>query len=234
LIERASLMTDMRLPGAPISVLVVDDHALVGTVVASGLRDKGLQAQYCAATSVGEILAAAAARPRGVALLDLDLGRDEQGDPIDGVDLIEPLRAAGWRVLVLSGTADPARVGACLAAGAQAAVAKHAPFPVLLRAVCEIAAGRVVMSPSRCQQLIELHHRQLAERRALREKLSRLTLREREVLAGLARGRRPQTIADMSSVSLTTVRSHIQAVLTKLEVGSQLEAVALYDKLPPR
>ncbi len=50
------------------------------------------------------------------------------------------------------------------------------------------------------------------------------------ILAELARGRRAQAVADHYVVSLATVRTQIRSVLSKLEVGSQLEAVALYRR----
>jgi DNA-binding NarL/FixJ family response regulator len=53
-----------------------------------------------------------------------------------------------------------------------------------------------------------------------------LTRREREVLGGLVAGLRPADIARRDFVSVVTVRNQVQAVLTKLNVHSQLEAVA--------
>jgi DNA-binding NarL/FixJ family response regulator len=57
-----------------------------------------------------------------------------------------------------------------------------------------------------------------------------LTEREREVLDRLAHGHRAQSIARDFHVSLTTVRSQIRSVLNKLQVTSQLEAVALLNE----
>lgn len=56
--------------------------------------------------------------------------------------------------------------------------------------------------------------------------LATLTRREREVLGGLVAGLRPADIARRDFVSVVTVRNQVQAVLTKLNVHSQLEAVA--------
>jgi len=53
-----------------------------------------------------------------------------------------------------------------------------------------------------------------------------LTRREREVLGGLVAGLRPADIARRDFVSVITVRNQVQAILTKLNVHSQLEAVA--------
>lgn len=217
------------------AVLIVDDHELVATSLMLSLRSQGMPAHRCAPTdSEAGVLAASAELPPGLVLLDLDLGRDDAGRRIDGVALVAPLRAAGWRVVILSGSADHARIGAGLAEGAVAWVPKNAPFPALLVAVRDAMAGREVMPPARREQFIELHRRRSGEQHELRAKLGRLTPREREVLALLADGQRAQAVADHFVVSLATVRTQIRAVLTKLEVGSQLEAVAAYRKAARR
>lgn len=218
-------------PAAP-TVLIVDDHDLIGTSLAVALTAEGLRARRAASVDLARVLAEAATLPPGLALLDLDLGRDRQGQRRDGVDLIVPLTEQGWCCLVLS-AADRSRVGAALAAGAVAAVPKRAPWPALLATVRAALNGRSVMSPQARQELIDSFQEQDAERRDIAEKLGRLTQREREVLAELARGHRAQAVADQYVVSLATVRTQIRSVLSKLEVGSQLEAVALYRRGRP-
>jgi DNA-binding NarL/FixJ family response regulator len=94
--------------------------------------------------------------------------------------------------------------------------------------------GRPVMAAEKRDQLIATARRLTAERGALTTKLDRLSHREREVLAMLAQGRRAQAVAEHFVVSLATVRTQIRAVLAKLEVSSQLEAVALYRKATGR
>ena len=210
-------------------VLIVDDHELVGTSLLLSLRGEGLEAHYVCRGDVGGVLAVAARLGSGIALLDLDLGRDRRGRRRDGVDLVVPLTEQGWCCVVLS-AADRSRVGAALAAGAVAAVPKRAPWPVLLANVRAALDGRVVMNPEIRQELIDSFRTQDAERRDIVEKLGRLTQREREVLAELAQGNRAQAVAEQYVVSLATVRTQIRSVLSKLEVGSQLEAVALYRR----
>ena len=212
------------------TVLIVDDHDLVGTSLAYSLCAEGLRARRAGAVDVVGVLAEAAEVPTGLALLDLDLGRDRNGRRFDGVDLVAPLTERGWRCIVLSSTADRARVGAALAAGALAAVPKQAPLPLLLGKVRAALAGLPVMSTDARERLIDSFRARDAERREISEKLERLTRREREVLAELARGRRAQAVADQYVVSLATVRTQIRSVLSKLEVGSQLEAVALFRR----
>lgn len=67
--------------------------------------------------------------------------------------------------------------------------------------------------------------RTVTEAMLIRERLERLTRRERQILGALADGHRPAAIARRLFVSLHTVRTHIRSLLGKLEVHSQLEAV---------
>ena len=209
------------------TVLIIDDHDLVATSLAMSLRSAGLRAQRHAVRSREDALVATATLPPGVALLDLDLGREPDGTFIDGTTLIERFCTAGWRVLVLSGTSDEARIGKALAAGALAGIPKSAALPVLVTAVRRAMQGVEVMHPERRRQFIEAHLRRQDQARAMDRRLGRLTERERAVLSRLAQGRRAQSIAEEFSVSLATVRTQIRAVLGKLEVDSQLAAVSL-------
>jgi DNA-binding NarL/FixJ family response regulator len=212
------------------TVLIIDDHDLVASSLSISLRSVGLRARSHVARSREGILGAAAALPPGIALLDLDLGRGPDGVLIDGTTLIEQLGETGWRVLVLSGTSDEARIGKALAAGALAGIPKSAALPVLVTAVRRAAQGLEVMHPERRRQYIEAHRRRQDQARTLAQRLARLSDRERVVLDRLAQGRRAQSIAEESRVSIATVRTQIRGVLAKLGVGSQLEAVSLLNE----
>ena len=65
----------------------------------------------------------------------------------------------------------------------------------------------------------------------VRDRLSRLTRRERDVLALLAEGKNAKAIADRLVISHQTARTHIKRVLDKLAVHSSVEAVALAHQL---
>jgi DNA-binding NarL/FixJ family response regulator len=183
-------------------VLIIDDHAIVATSLVLALREQGLDARRCPVGSAREVLDEARRHPAGLALVDLDLG-----DQLEGAALVAPLRAAGWRVLVLTGTTDRSKITAAVEGGALGWVSKAAPFPELVDAVVAATGGGAALPGARL--------------------LDRLSVRERAVLDRLAAGQRAARIAEEFVVSLATVRSQIRSILTKLEVGSQLEAVAL-------
>jgi DNA-binding NarL/FixJ family response regulator len=216
-------MTD----GAP-QVLVIEDHELVGATLVLGLRTRGYDALQCPVVSRDQILVTAAALPPGVALLDLDLGRDPGGQRIDGADLVADLTIDGWRVLALTGLADEARLAAAVAAGAIGIVAKAGTLDQLHELLDRALRGETLIPPPERRAWAERHRRaqQLAKRLAL------LTTREREILDDIVAGRRAGVVAEARNLSVTTVRTHIRAVLAKLDVSSQLEAVALMRGRP--
>lgn len=220
-------------PGAvgPV-VLIVDDHQLVSTSLAIALSDRGLRGHHCATTGIGDILRVADGFPPGLVLLDLDLGTGAENTPIDEIELLAGFRARGWSTLVVSGAADERRIGAAIGAGAVGYVSKSAPLTDLLDIVCEAAAGRPVLTPTARARWLDIDGRWRAAERLDRARMHRLSAREREVLERIARGERAAEIAASSRVSLATVRTQVQAILTKLDVNSQLEAVALLRRIP--
>lgn len=224
-----SVTTDARPTLSSTNVLIVDDHDLVAMSLALCLRSEGMHAQRHAARSRDGILTAVATLVPGVVLLDLDLGHGPDGEPIDGTTLVAGLCRNGWRVIVLSATTDDARIGRALDAGALACVSKTAALPVLITAIRRATQGLPVMHPERRQYYVMKYAQAQAQAQVVERRLARLTDRERAVLEQLARGRRAQSIAEEFRVSLATTRTQIRAVLQKLEVNGQLEAVALLN-----
>ncbi|HEY2193154.1 MAG TPA: LuxR C-terminal-related transcriptional regulator [Actinomycetospora sp.] len=166
--------------------------------------------------------------PPGLALLDLDLGVDAEGTRLDGVDLVRPLAAGGWTVVMITGVADEERLGDALAEGAIGWVHKNEAFDDLVAACAAAAEGRPILPVETRRVMLARRRSRDAERRAHQALLDRLTPREREVLHALSEGSPVADIASRSHVSVATVRSQVQAIREKLEVGSQLEAAALY------
>lgn len=203
-------------------VLIVDDQRLLVDSLNLALRLEGLEPVVASAADAAGLLEIVRTDPPALVLLDLDLG----GALGDGTDLVAPCVAAGARVLVLTGTTDELWMAAALEQGACAAIDKGIPFDELLRLVLSAARGGTVMAPEERQRL--LHG--LQAHRAARERdlapFESLTPREQQVLRALSLGQTVSHIAKVWVVSESTVRSQVHAVLRKLEVRSQLEAVA--------
>jgi DNA-binding NarL/FixJ family response regulator len=196
------------------------------------LRDQGLDARQVPVQGVGDILARAGQLRVGLVILDLHLGRGRDGRWVSGVELVGALCQGGWKVLVVSGSDDQADVAAAIAAGATGWVPKSSSFESLLETVVAAASGETVMAERERHMWLARHRNFQAQERELTRRLGQLSAREREVLELLAEGHRAGAIAEQFIVSVGTVRTHVRAILTKLGVNSQLEAVALIRDAP--
>ncbi|WP_445183547.1 LuxR C-terminal-related transcriptional regulator [Pseudonocardia sp. Cha107L01] len=215
-------------------ILVIDGDEMFSTALTLALRSYEFDARQLAITGgTAAILAQIRHLPAGLALLDLHLGHDEHGQCVDGVELVNPLCTCGWAVLVVSHCRDEARVAASIAAGAIGTLAKSSTFQTLLDTVFAAVGGEQVMTDDVRRDWVQRHHAHTAWQRQLTQRLGRLSPREREVLDLLAGGYRGSAIAERFVVSLATVRTQIGAILAKLEVNSQLEAVAVANRQPP-
>jgi two-component system, NarL family, nitrate/nitrite response regulator NarL len=203
-------------------VLIVDDQRLLADSLCLALRREGLEAEVAPVADRDDLLGLMRTDPPALVLLDLDLG----GALGDGADLVAPCVAAGARVLVLTGTTNPMWIAGALEQGACAAIDKTIPFDELLQVVLSAARGGTVLCPAeRERALHQLRSHRVSRERALAP-FQRLTPREQQVLRALSSGLTVPRIAQSWVVSEATVRSQVHAVLRKLDVRSQLEAVA--------
>jgi two-component system nitrate/nitrite response regulator NarL len=203
-------------------LLLVDDHRLLAETLQVSLSQAGFSVSVAPCGSFDEVLAEAAALRPTLVVLDLDL----EGAGY-GYDLIGPLRELGAQVLVLTGTTDRIELARCLEAGALGLASKAHGFGNVLDKIRRAAAGETVTPVTeRAQLLADLStHRRDAERR--KAPFDALSARERDVLRQIVEGNQAAAIAEASYVSLATVRTQIRSILMKLNVTSQVAAVAL-------
>ena len=211
----------MDPPGEGVTVLIIEDHALLAQSLVIALNAEGCLASVAENIDRATLLAKVSTLRPAVVLLDLDLG--VLGD---GVELVLPLCELGARVLVVSGTTDRVRLAETVERGAVGFLSKTVSFEQLLATVLDVVAQRPVLSTAeRYELLAELRGSRTSRRKNLAP-FRTLTPKEREVLGALAHGGRVETIAEAAVVSEATVRSQIRGVLSKLGARSQLEAVA--------
>ena len=201
------------------AVLVIDDHLLFAESLTFALRLQGvsrvlLTDRHLEASQLTEQI-----RRDDVAVVILD--PPMAGDPI-GANVIDACRAAHARVLVVTGPRHPELVAEALLAGAEAVMNKARPFDELVRDLVNMIAGADPRPPQRPNLRVAL-----VQRASHRGALESLSLRESQVLGCLMDGRTVDEIAGRASISVATVRSHVHAILAKLEVNSQLAAVAV-------
>jgi DNA-binding NarL/FixJ family response regulator len=192
-----------------------------------GLRRAGFDAHTVPISRIKEFVSGPSSSPAGVAILDLDLGTNSRGWRLRGADLIAELRQRRWTVLVVSAAMEKTEVAAAIAAGAQGFVPKSTSFDRLTHAVTAAVNGKSLLHESQREQWLAVHSRHQTQVKETTARLARLTVREREVLELMSGGQRVTRISEHLGVSMMTVRSHIRSILSKLQVHSQVEAIAL-------
>lgn len=216
------------------TVLIIDDHELVASSLTYVLGRHGFDAHPVPVTDLNTVCDVALDHVPGVALLDLDLGNGSDGQALDGVDLVPPLRAQGWALLVVTGTPELDRVAAAVAAGATNWVVKGAELDELVTATIELAEGRGALSDDERREMLERHRLAQRAHGNSTAKLDRLSAKEHEVLDQLTAGASATDIARDSYTSIRTVRAHIRSILAKLDVNSQGAATAIARERPAR
>ncbi|HEU0303124.1 MAG TPA: response regulator transcription factor [Gaiellaceae bacterium] len=130
------------------------------------------------------------------------------------------------KVIVLADERDQRVLAEGLGCGASGYLTKDCSLAEVVDAVRGVARGDVLVPPAMLGPLLAdlLERKQNHEEALLR--LSRLSMRERQVLALVARGKKTAEIADILVISPETARTHVQNILTKLGVHSRLEAAS--------
>ncbi len=212
------------MTGAPITILVVDDHPLVR----EGIRGALSVAGFAVVADVGsgeEALAASKAHRPDVVVMDITL------PGMSGIEATEALRRErpGARVLMLSVHDHPEYVLESVRAGASGYLRKDSLPAELREAVRTVHAGRTVFPPSR-GGAPEVTTPILA---AAQERLDLLTRRERDVLVGIASGKSNKEIAAGLELSVRTVESYRETLMQKLGIKSAagLTRFAIESKL---
>jgi DNA-binding NarL/FixJ family response regulator len=209
-----------------IRLLIVDDQELVRT----GLRlmltpQPDIDVVGEAADGDGAVTAARELRPH-VILMDVRM------PGVDGIEATSQILALTElepppRIIVLTTFDLDEYVFGAIRAGASGFLLKHASRAQLFDAIRTVHAGDALLSPSITRRLIEHVATSAPSRAALvpATALAHLTPREREMLELVARGHSNGEIAARLVISEATVKSHVGAVLAKLNLRDRVQAV---------
>ena len=208
-----------------LNVVVCDDHRVLTDALISYLQDVPEIDSVVATYSADQAVKAVDA---DVDLILLDLSLDDDEESCDGVNVIEAIRHRGFDVpiLLLSGRGDVDTIVHAMRLGANGFCSKDCNPDELVAMVHHVVSGQVALP----NHLIEPVFGELRRRRQNAQDqadlLATLTPREQQVLRLLSGGRVSTQIARTLHLSNNTVRTHLQHVMKKLGVHSQLQAAA--------
>ncbi|MCW2669638.1 MAG: two component transcriptional regulator, LuxR family [Frankiales bacterium] len=212
------------MSSAAIRVLLADDQALVR----AGFR--ALLDASAGITVVGEAADGAEAVRLAVELLPDVVLMDVRMPSVDGLEATRRIaadpRLAEVRVVILTTFELDEYVFEALRAGASGFLLKDTEPVELLRAVQVVAAGEALLSPSVTRRLVE-EYATRSRTAPLAAELSRLTDREREVVALAAEGLTNEQIATRLVVSPATSKTHVSRAMVKLGVRDRAQLVVL-------
>jgi two-component system nitrate/nitrite response regulator NarL len=210
----------MTIPDTPIKVLIVDDHTLFRSGICSLLsRQDGFEVVGEAGDGLEGVKRAQSLKP-DVVLLDLHM---------PGTSGLEAVRliadgAPGTHVVMLTVSEDAEDLMECLRAGAQGYLLKNIDTQYLLDSIRRAAEGEAVMSPQMTAKLMASVRKQPREAAVAVAEKDRLTPRERDTLALLAKGASNKEIARHLDLAESTVKIHVQNILKKLNLSSRVQA----------
>lgn len=206
--------------GAPIKVLLVDDHPVVRRGLAALLSTlPGIDVVGEAGDGSEAVKEAQLTQPDVVVM-------DVQMPGLDGVEATKALRTAvpSAAVLVLTMFEDAQSVVMALRAGAKGYLLKGADQDEIVRAIRAVAAGDTVLGKPVAAQLVDRLDGD-GTGSAQPAPFPELTRRETEILDRIAAGLSNTDIASSLGLAAKTVSNHISAIFAKLRVASRSEAI---------
>jgi DNA-binding NarL/FixJ family response regulator len=199
-----------------VDLVLCDDHPVFADALGAVLAGHRFRVRAVVHRAADVVPAVAEHRPR-VCVIDRHFADGDGLDELPGALAASP----STRVVLLTADRDPDTARRALDSGAAGYLCKTAGVSALVSMITRVASGEVVadLVASRPAAVS-------AEQAQARRLAGYLTPRERDCLAMMVDGLGTAATAERLGVSVTTVRTYVQAVLTKLGVHSRLEAAS--------
>ena len=231
--ERGKMLTgNGRLPDGPVcgklvpinpmltSVAIVEDNNDFRASLERYVNEAPGYRCVCVCSTAEEALQKIPRVLPDVALMDIHLPN------LSGVECTRRLKdlCPSVQILILTVYTDSERIFGALKAGASGYLLKRADPEDILRAIQEVKQGGAPMTSQIARHVVHSFRGDAPAN----QKVEDLSQREEEILQHLSKGYSTKEIAERLSVSVNTVRTHLQHIYNKLHVRSRTEAVVKF------
>jgi two-component system nitrate/nitrite response regulator NarL len=204
-------------------IVVCDDHRVLLEALSHALTTRGYIVEATASTPA-EAVAAVKLHDPDLLLVDVSF---PDGSGLDAArEVMSHHPRTG--VVIRTGSDDAGTAMEAARNGVAGNIRKDQRLAAIAEALCRAAAGEPWVDATALRRLRSAQSNATAPRHPVDE----LTRQERVVLAMLEEGLSTAEIVRRMGIGTSTVRSHIQAILTKLGVHSRVQAVAMVSHEP--
>ena len=201
-------------------VLIADDHTFIRSGIRSVLeREPDMEVVAEAADGRQAMQACLDHKPQ-VAILDIGMPQ------LNGIEAAAQIVKLDLRiqVVILSMHSDETYINRALTAGVKGYLLKDSAESDVVTAVRAAADGRTYFTPKVSETLMQDYIRYLRQRN-LEDSYDLLSGREREVLQLIAEGKSNKEIANALNLSVTTIETHRNNMMQKLNLHSTADIV---------
>ncbi len=201
-------------------ILLADDHSIVRKGLRSILEEDAALEIVAEAANGREAVDLSQSLQPSIAVLDVSMPL------LNGLEAASQIQrvAGSTKVIMLSMYPDETYILRALTAGARGYLLKDSAEEEILPAVRTVIRGNTYFSRAISETLLADHIRYL-QKRGLQDSYDLLTEREKEVLQLLAEGRTNKEVVQVLNVSLSTVETHRNNMMQKLNLHSSAEIV---------
>ncbi|MFI6026613.1 LuxR C-terminal-related transcriptional regulator [Amycolatopsis magusensis] len=204
-------------------VFLADDQELLAEALSAKLSGNGLLVTGRSTTTDPHLAEKADRAHPHVITVDIEAAGSAAGRLLGCLAAAVPPA----RIVVLTGSRDPAQVVVATRCGAVAWIGKDSSTEHLIAVLHGVCAGEAHFPPDLLGSVLPQLRADGLRAHNSGSPLDLLTTREHDVLLGMVEGKRSPQIAAELFLSVNTVRTHTHNLFNKLKVHSRLEAASI-------
>lgn len=211
-----------------IRLVIADDIPLFREMLVHTLEEEeDIEIVAHAANGLEALDACRLHRPH-IILLDVEMPK------MNGVEATVAIRkeCPATRVVILTAYEDDQLILELIQAGATGYLVKDTHVDDVVKAIRVAHDGESLIQPRVAQKILKMMSSMPGgdsspsnKTKEAQERLDRLTAREREMLEGIAKGFNNKELAEQFCIGHTTVKTHVNRMMQKLELRDRVEAV---------